>query len=205
MRRERGLTERGRRRHASERMPAAERRAAVLDAALEVFSAKSYSSATTAEIARAAGVSEPILYRHFASKRDLWLACLDAAWAEVRAAIDAKMASVAAGVPGDSPSPWESPRLAHLWLQGIAGSADDPTITASVRSHMRDVHDAVAAVLRAQQANGGIPRDRDCEAEAWLFVAGGLLRGAGDRLGLLTRSELTAIGRERSRWLTGRL
>ena len=41
----------------------------------------SYSGATTAEIAREAGVSEPILYRHFGSKRDLYLACLDEAWA----------------------------------------------------------------------------------------------------------------------------
>ena len=85
---ERGLTKHGRARHAGERLPAAERRAAVLEAALEFFSTTSYSSATTAEIARAAGISEPILYRHFASKRDLWLACLDAAWAEVRSAIE---------------------------------------------------------------------------------------------------------------------
>ena len=68
----------------------AERRAAVLEAALELFATTSYASATTAEIARAAGVSEPILYRHFASKRDLWLACLDAAWDDVRAGDRAK-------------------------------------------------------------------------------------------------------------------
>ena len=32
-----------------------------------------------AEIAREAGITEPILYRHFGSKRDLYLACLDEA------------------------------------------------------------------------------------------------------------------------------
>ena len=62
------------------RLPAAERRQAIVDAALRVFASGSYSGATTAEIARAAGISEPILYRHFASKRELYLACLEAAW-----------------------------------------------------------------------------------------------------------------------------
>ncbi|MBA3347526.1 MAG: helix-turn-helix transcriptional regulator, partial [Actinobacteria bacterium] len=35
-----------------------------------MFAAGSYAGATTAEIAREAGISEPILYRHFSSKRD---------------------------------------------------------------------------------------------------------------------------------------
>jgi transposase-like protein len=45
------------------RLPAAERRQAIVDAVLRVFVGGSYSGATTAEIAREAGVSEPILYR----------------------------------------------------------------------------------------------------------------------------------------------
>ena len=48
------------------RLPAAERRQAIVEAAMTVFSTGSYSGATTADIAREAGVSEPILYRHFA-------------------------------------------------------------------------------------------------------------------------------------------
>ena len=67
------------------RLPAAERRQAIVDAALPVFATGSYSGATTADIAREAGISEPILYRHFASKRELYLACLEAAWVSFRA------------------------------------------------------------------------------------------------------------------------
>ena len=65
-----------------------ERRAAIVAAALQVFGSGSYAGSTTAEIARAAGVSEPIIYRHFPSKRELWFACLDEAWRELRAAIE---------------------------------------------------------------------------------------------------------------------
>src|SRR6202043_2614544 len=62
------------------RLTAGERRQAVLEAACQAFFKKSYRGATTAEIAREAGITEPILYRHFGSKRDLYLACLDEAW-----------------------------------------------------------------------------------------------------------------------------
>ena len=76
------------------RLPAVERRAAIVAAALEVFGSGSYSGSTTAEIARAACVSEPIIYRHFPSKRELWFACLDEAWLQLRVAIELKVAAM---------------------------------------------------------------------------------------------------------------
>src|SRR5262249_59033947 len=75
------------------RLTAGERRAALIDAGLRVFACGSYSGATTAEIAREAGVTEPILYRHFASKRDLYFACLDETWSRLRAAVEEVVAN----------------------------------------------------------------------------------------------------------------
>src|SRR5882724_11572300 len=66
------------------RLSAEARRQAVLDYACRAFSRSSYRGATTAEIAREAGITEPILYRHFGSKRDLYLACLDETWRNFR-------------------------------------------------------------------------------------------------------------------------
>ena len=66
-------------------MPAAERRRLLIETTIRVFSDGSYRGTTTAEIARAAGISEPILYRHFASKRELYLAALDHVWSKARA------------------------------------------------------------------------------------------------------------------------
>jgi len=54
-----------------------ERRAILLSAALEVFTAAGYHSAAMDEIADRAGVSKPVLYQHFPSKLDLYLAVLD--------------------------------------------------------------------------------------------------------------------------------
>jgi AcrR family transcriptional regulator len=64
-------------RHRAQRRPAAVRREEILDAAVRVFARAPFRVAGTAEIARAAGIAEPTLYRYFGSKRDLYLAALD--------------------------------------------------------------------------------------------------------------------------------
>ena len=61
----------------SNRLPRDERRAQLLTAALEVFTTAGYHSAAMDEIADHANVSKPVLYQHFPSKLDLYLAVLD--------------------------------------------------------------------------------------------------------------------------------
>ena len=58
-------------------MPKDQRRAQLLDAASEVFTTRGYHAAAMDDIADAAGVSKPVLYQHFESKLDLYLALLD--------------------------------------------------------------------------------------------------------------------------------
>jgi AcrR family transcriptional regulator len=61
----------------SARLPRDERRAQLLAAAQEVFVANGYHGAAMDEIAETARVSKPVLYQHFPSKRELYLALLD--------------------------------------------------------------------------------------------------------------------------------
>jgi AcrR family transcriptional regulator len=56
----------------AKRPGAEERRRQILDAATEVIGAKCYHSATTREIARAAGVSERTLFLYFENKKELY-------------------------------------------------------------------------------------------------------------------------------------
>lgn len=58
------------------RIPAEERRSAIIAAAAQVFAANGYERATTREIARVAEVAEGTLYRHFAGKRELLTAVM---------------------------------------------------------------------------------------------------------------------------------
>ena len=59
-------------------MPRRERRAQLMESALEVFVAQGYHAAAMDDIAERAGVSKPVLYQHFPGKLDLYLALLDA-------------------------------------------------------------------------------------------------------------------------------
>jgi AcrR family transcriptional regulator len=75
------------------RLPRNARRAQLLNAALEIFVAQGYHAAGMDDIAEHAGVSKPVLYQHFPSKLDLYLALLDAQAADlvgrIRAALEA--------------------------------------------------------------------------------------------------------------------
>lgn len=57
-------------------MDAAGTRERIVTAARRLFAEKGFDGATTAAIARAAGVAEGSIYRHFASKEDLFLTCV---------------------------------------------------------------------------------------------------------------------------------
>lgn len=59
------------------RMAAEDRRQQILDVAVRLFSQKGFRGTTTKEIALAAGVNEAIIFRHFATKRDLYAAIID--------------------------------------------------------------------------------------------------------------------------------
>jgi len=54
-----------------------ERRQDILEASLKVFAVKGYNGSTTAEIARAAGVAEGTIFRHFTTKKELLIAVLE--------------------------------------------------------------------------------------------------------------------------------
>jgi TetR/AcrR family transcriptional regulator len=186
------------------RLTAEERRQVVLDTACRVFSRSSYRGATTAEIAREAGISEPILYRHFGSKRDLYLACLDEAWASFRAiceeAIEADPDKCLGAIADAYMAKGKKIRVIDLWIQAL-NESEDKVIAAAVRKQIREVHDFFADVIRDGQRRGVIHADRDPVAEAWIFVAGGLLATIDGRLGGLLGGDLLAVRDARRAWM----
>jgi AcrR family transcriptional regulator len=63
--------------HGSARMAGEERRLQILAVAVSLFSNRGFRGTTTKEIAQAAGVSEAMVFRHFATKEELYAAILD--------------------------------------------------------------------------------------------------------------------------------
>jgi AcrR family transcriptional regulator len=192
------------------RMAAADRRRHLVETAIRLFTEGSYHGTTTAEIARTAGVSEPILYRHFASKRDLYLAALEHVWAKTREAWERTLAEspdacAAVEAIGKGHVSVRSPKLqlAELWVQALSEASEDPELKRHLRRHMREVHDFVADLVRRGQNEGAIAAERDPDAEAWIMLAGGILGMVGRRVGLLDDGELQAIRSARLSWLRG--
>jgi AcrR family transcriptional regulator len=59
------------------RLSASERRAVIVEAASRTFAERGYLGASMERIAAAAGVSAPLIYEHFASKKELYIELLD--------------------------------------------------------------------------------------------------------------------------------
>jgi AcrR family transcriptional regulator len=195
---------------AAARLPAPARRQALIETAVRVFSSGGYRGSTTADIARAAGVSEPILYRHFESKRDLYLAAVDHVWQEVRRKWEAAIAAE------PDPRRWlavcadsyltigrDKAVLAELWVQALAEANADPELRRHLRRHMKDVHGFLTGVIRRSQEAGGVLPERDPVAEAWIFLSGGVLGPIGRRIGLLDDDDVARIRAARTEWMTG--
>jgi len=195
----------------STRLSGPERKAAVVETACRVFSKSSYHGSTTAQIARETGVTEPVLYRHFSSKRELYLACLAAAWERLRGLWEEALArepdsAYALGTLGETylqARAADRVIMVDLWIQALTEAADDPEIRRGLREQVREVHDFVASAIRRSQEGGGTLPERDADAEAWIFISLGLLTTIDRRLGTLVGNEFDDIVASRRAWMTG--
>lgn len=143
------------------RLKASNRRRQLLDAALPCFARAGYRRTTTARLAEAAGVTEPILYRHFDSKRDLYAALLDEASDRVVASL--RWAAAAGSRAED--------RLGRL-IDAAAGTGADERLIARAMSEEPAEAEVAAAVLRG---TGKV--QRFLSAELARLQGNGVVRG----------------------------
>lgn len=127
----------------SSRLPASERRSQILAAATAVFGARGYIGATTDQVARAAGISQPYVVRLFGSKEALFLAVVTAAKDAVLTSFrETLMAARAAGADEQAVAAALGERYIdlaeteglHLALMQAFVQGADPVIGAAARS-----------------------------------------------------------------------
>lgn len=122
---------------------AEERREAVLEAALPIFSEKGYHGTPTAEVAKAAGISHAYLFRLYPTKRDLFLAVCDRVFTRLRTTFsDAAAAARARGEEGADilhalgmayVELLDDPSFLLGFLNAQAASASEPAVRDAVR------------------------------------------------------------------------
>ncbi|MEM9064845.1 MAG: TetR/AcrR family transcriptional regulator [Planctomycetota bacterium] len=162
------------------RMPAAERREQLLDVAADLFSTQGYARTTTAQLAKAAGVTEPIIYRHFASKRDLFVALIERTGQQTLTTWEADLAEesdAAARVSrliSDNPMVTDPGRVLYrVFLQAIT-EVDDDEIRSAVDVHIKALHRFICRELEAAQSEGRVRDVFTAELLAWVMIDLGL-------------------------------
>ena len=141
------------------RLPRRERRAQLLDSALEVFVAQGYHAAAMDDIAERAGVSKPVLYQHFPGKLDLYLALL-------QTSCDTVIAGVKDALASTNNNRERVQATIELWYDYVAdqGAAfrlvfeSDLTNVPAVREHVdRVVNESAAAIAEVIHEDTGLP------------------------------------------------
>jgi AcrR family transcriptional regulator len=158
------------------RLTKAERRRQLLAGAKELFAALGYHATTTEKIAAATGVSEPVLYRHFDSKKALFLEVL----AEVRSATLDRWQARTAG-PSDPLARLHA--IADMYLgsarehavefrilhRALVEAADDEVV-ALLRVFYLESETLLAGIIAEGQQSGVFRRSLDPRVGAWELI-----------------------------------
>ena len=138
------------------RLPPAERRRRIVAAGREVFGRSGYEEAGVEDIATQAGVTKPVLYRHFTGKRDLYLTVLEDHLADL---------------------------IRRLWV-GLSASADPrDRLRDSLNAYFDFVDERPDGYRMLVEAGSRMdPDTRERLGTAWDTLADGVARMVGDLL-----------------------
>lgn len=160
-------------------MEAAERRRHIVEAAMKVFAGKSYGTATTADVARVAEVSQATIFKHFATKRDLFLATL----ARTTDLVLERWQEAADGQPTPLEGLQAITRIYSLMaatdqvtfrvrIRAVAES-DDPVIQEAARASYVTIIGFLRDLIQKAKDAGQLPESVDATAAAWYFLSVG--------------------------------
>lgn len=162
------------------RLPAAKRREQLLDSAATLFAEKGYAGATTAELAKAAGVTEPIIYRHFESKKDLFIALIARTGEQTIRLWEEQLG----GAPdpaerlrrliGANPMVTDQGRGAYRVIVQAMSVIDDEDILRALQIHITALHKFIEGQVRLAQQAGSVSKAFSPEISAWALLHLGL-------------------------------
>ena len=137
-------------RQVRQRMPAAERRELVLEAAIVEFAARGLAGTSTEDVARRAGISQPYLFRLFPTKKALFLALVQRGYQRVEdtftAAAGDRTGDEALTAMGDAYELLLEDRTLLLLQMQAYAACDDPEIRAVTRASYKKLWELVERI-----------------------------------------------------------
>jgi len=162
------------------RLKAPQRREQLIQVATRLFAEMGYEATTTKDIAKKAGVTEPILYRHFESKQDLFVAIVRNVsdqtlkhWQEIIADSDdpaERVRLVAAAMPD------HMKRLEDQYhvLHGALATSRDKKVLGVVREHYKQIEQFFGKLVTDGERAGVFRKEFDPKAAAWQLIFSGI-------------------------------
>ncbi len=174
------------------RMRGEERREFILNRAKDVFARYGYADASTGELARASEVTEPMLYKHFGSKKGLFLAVLSEFAAQFLETLQERISHRAEK---------DDPETQRILFQAVTESGD-PDIARCVSGHNRTVYGLIRQLIERAREEGYLDPTISPDAAAWGYMSMILAIQYGLMLNL--SREVVQAQEEMSRvWLRG--
>jgi len=192
------------------RMRGEERREFILKRAKEVFARYGYADASTGELARASEVTEPMLYKHFGSKKGLFLAVLSEFAAQFLETLQERISHRAEKDVLDALTHFvddyhvtikADPETQRILFQAVTESGD-PDIARCVSGHNRTVYGLIHQLVERAHEEGYLDPTISTDAAAWGYMSMILAIQYGLMLNL--SREVVQAQEEMSRvWLRG--
>jgi AcrR family transcriptional regulator len=186
-----------------ERLTAEERKAQILRCATTVFARSNYRVAGMAEIAREAGISEPTVYKHFASKKQLFITILERVgestlrhWQELTASSPDPLTLMRRIGLSQYEIVLARPDTLKVQFQALS-EVEDTEIRETLRRHFAAYRDFIAGVIERGKADGAFAADLNIGAAAWQLISIGFTLNLTTLLGFeheLNRETLEAMG-----------
>jgi AcrR family transcriptional regulator len=192
------------------RLRGEERRALMLLSAKHVFARSTYAEASTGELARESEVTEPMLYKHFGSKKGLFLAVLSEfgmqfldrlqervsrrAEKDVLEALEHFITDYHATIKAD-------PETQRILFQAVTESGD-PEIALCVSKHNRTVYGLIRQLVERAHQDGYLDPAISTDAAAWGYMS--MILALQYRVMLNLFADVAQVQEEMSRiWLRG--
>lgn len=192
------------------RLSGEERRALILRRAKQVFARSNYAEASTGELARESEVTEPMLYKHFGSKKGLFLAVLSESAAQFRETLQERIsrraeqdvldalehiiADYRAAIKAD-------PETQRILFQAVTETSD-PDIARCVSEHNRTMYRYIFQLVERAQQNGSLDPMISPDAATWGYMS--IVLATQYALMLNLSGDLARVQQEMSRvWLRG--
>ena len=160
----------------SARLTGEERRGTILEAAIEVFATGGFRGATTAALARAAGITEALLYRHFRSKKQLFVGAVGQVLETVEEEVERRLAIHDHPVDAlrDVFTYFQSelrnkPEFGHL-IYVLATELRDPDFRKIYVRYQDRILDRLEAKIRGWEEQGYLRPGVEPRAAAWLIL-----------------------------------